>query len=127
MPTRIILDHVSIQWGRWDTVDMTDATDVTLQFCIIGPGVAPHVSRDDQAMSPVWTSKTAEAPIGEVVLQRLPRNVVAERGEMRFERVEEPLKVRRRLLVVLADRLKRRACSVCRQATPPTPPTADDR
>lgn len=39
---RVILDHVSIQWGRWDTVDMTDASDVTLQYCIIGPGVAPQ-------------------------------------------------------------------------------------
>src|SRR5579871_965606 len=39
---KIILDHVSIQWGRWDTVDMTDASDVTLQYCIIGPGVPPQ-------------------------------------------------------------------------------------
>ena len=38
----IVLDHVSIQWGRWDTVDMTASTDVTIQYCIIGPGVAPQ-------------------------------------------------------------------------------------
>jgi len=38
----IMLDHLSIQWGRWDTVDMNDSTNVTLQDCIIGPGVAPQ-------------------------------------------------------------------------------------
>ena len=38
----IILDHVSIQWGRWDTVDMTDSSDVTIQYSIIGPGIAPQ-------------------------------------------------------------------------------------
>jgi pectate lyase len=38
----VILDHLSIQWGRWDTVDMTAATDITIQHCIIGPGVAPQ-------------------------------------------------------------------------------------
>lgn len=38
----IILDHVSIQWGRWDTVDMNDCTNVTIQDSIIGPGVAPQ-------------------------------------------------------------------------------------
>ncbi len=38
----IILDHLSIQWGRWDTVDMNESTNITLQDCIIGPGVAPQ-------------------------------------------------------------------------------------
>jgi hypothetical protein len=38
----ILLDHVSIQWGRWDTLDMTASTDVTIEYCIIGPGVAPQ-------------------------------------------------------------------------------------
>ena len=38
----VILDHVSIQWGRWDTVDMNECTNVTIQDCIIGPGVAPQ-------------------------------------------------------------------------------------
>ena len=38
----IMLDHVSIQWGRWDTVDMNDCTNVTIQNSIIGPGVAPQ-------------------------------------------------------------------------------------
>ncbi len=38
----ILLDHLSIQWGRWDTVDMNLCTNVTLEDCIIGPGVAPQ-------------------------------------------------------------------------------------
>lgn len=38
----IILDHVSIQWGRWDTVDMNDCTNITIQDSIIGPGIAPQ-------------------------------------------------------------------------------------
>jgi hypothetical protein len=36
----IILDHVSVQWGRWDTVDMNHCTNITIQDSIIGPGVA---------------------------------------------------------------------------------------
>jgi hypothetical protein len=38
----IILDHVSLQWGRWDTIDMNDCSNITIQDCIIGPGVAPQ-------------------------------------------------------------------------------------
>jgi hypothetical protein len=38
----VILDHVSVQFGRWDTVDMTGSSDVTIQYSIIGPGVAPQ-------------------------------------------------------------------------------------
>jgi len=38
----MIFDHLSIQWGRWDTIDMNGCTNVTFQDCIIGPGVAPQ-------------------------------------------------------------------------------------
>lgn len=38
----VMLDHLSIQWGRWDTIDMNESTNVTIQNCIIGPGVAPQ-------------------------------------------------------------------------------------
>jgi hypothetical protein len=40
--TDIILDHVSVEWGRWDTLDMTGGSDITVQYSIIGPGVAPQ-------------------------------------------------------------------------------------
>jgi hypothetical protein len=38
----IILDHCSIQFGRWDTVDMNLCQNITIQDSIIGPGVAPQ-------------------------------------------------------------------------------------
>jgi pectate lyase len=38
----IIFDHVSIEWGRWDCVDMNKSTNVTMQYCIIGQGVSPQ-------------------------------------------------------------------------------------
>ena len=38
----MIFDHVSIQWGRWDTVDMNLSGNITFQDCIIGPGVIPQ-------------------------------------------------------------------------------------
>jgi pectate lyase len=38
----IILDHVSIEWGRWDDVDMNESTNVTIQNSIIGEGVSPQ-------------------------------------------------------------------------------------
>lgn len=40
--SNIILDHLSIQWGRWDTVDITGGSNITIQYSIIGPGVAPQ-------------------------------------------------------------------------------------
>ncbi len=38
----VILDHVSVEWGRWDCIGFADAKDVTLQYCIIGQGVDPQ-------------------------------------------------------------------------------------
>jgi hypothetical protein len=38
----VIIDHVSVQWGRWDTIDMNLCQNVTIQDCIIGPGVDPQ-------------------------------------------------------------------------------------
>jgi hypothetical protein len=38
----MIFDHVSVQWGRWDTIDMNGCENITFQNCIIGPGVAPQ-------------------------------------------------------------------------------------
>jgi hypothetical protein len=38
----MIFDHLSVQWGRWDTIDMNVSSNLTFQDCIIGPGVAPQ-------------------------------------------------------------------------------------
>ncbi len=40
--TDMIFDHVSIEWGRWDTVDMTGSSNTTIQYSIIGEGIAPQ-------------------------------------------------------------------------------------
>jgi pectate lyase len=39
----VILDHVSIQWGRWDCLGLTQGShDLTLQNCLIGEGLDPQ-------------------------------------------------------------------------------------
>jgi hypothetical protein len=38
----MIFDHVSIEWGCWDTVDMNLCKNMTMQYCIIGQGVYPQ-------------------------------------------------------------------------------------
>ena len=39
----LILDHCSIEWGRWDCMGLTeDASDITVQYCIDGQGVDPQ-------------------------------------------------------------------------------------
>lgn len=39
---RIILDHCSIEWGRWDCIGMSKAKDITLQDCMIGESIDPQ-------------------------------------------------------------------------------------
>jgi pectate lyase len=39
----LMLDHVSIQWGRWDCLGITEGGhDITLQHCLIGEGLDPQ-------------------------------------------------------------------------------------
>jgi len=38
----IMFDHVSIQYGRWDCIGMTEGANITIQNSIIGPGIAPQ-------------------------------------------------------------------------------------
>jgi pectate lyase len=41
--TNIILDHCSIEWGRWDCVGFTGkSSDITVQYCMIGEGILPQ-------------------------------------------------------------------------------------
>jgi hypothetical protein len=40
--SNMIFDHVSIEWGRWDTLDMNKCKDMTFQYCIIGQGISPQ-------------------------------------------------------------------------------------
>jgi pectate lyase len=38
----VMVDHVSIEWGRWDCIGFTESKNVTLQYCLIGEGVDPQ-------------------------------------------------------------------------------------
>jgi hypothetical protein len=38
----VILDHVSIEWGRWDNLHIKGSSDVTLQYCLIGEAIDPQ-------------------------------------------------------------------------------------
>jgi pectate lyase len=45
--SNIILDHCSIEWGRWDCLEFTATgtevtSDITVQYCIIGESIAPQ-------------------------------------------------------------------------------------
>jgi len=39
----IILDHCSVEWGRWDAMEFTGGChDITVQYCIIGEAIDPQ-------------------------------------------------------------------------------------
>lgn len=39
----ILIDHCSIEWGRWDCLSFTNNShDITIQYCIIGQGIDPQ-------------------------------------------------------------------------------------
>jgi pectate lyase len=40
--TDLIMDHCSIQWGRWDNLHIKGSSNITLQHCIIGEGIDPQ-------------------------------------------------------------------------------------
>jgi pectate lyase len=41
--SNMIFDHCSIQWGRWDSLGVTQGSrDITLQHCIIGEAIDPQ-------------------------------------------------------------------------------------
>lgn len=39
----VMIDHCSIEWGRWDCMEFTSSShDITIQNCIIGQGIDPQ-------------------------------------------------------------------------------------
>jgi hypothetical protein len=38
----VILDHLSVEWGRWDCIGLSKSRNVTIQDCIIGESVDPQ-------------------------------------------------------------------------------------
>jgi hypothetical protein len=77
----MIFDHVSVQWGRWDTIDMNECTNITMQNCLIGPGVAPQrfgclcQSENVSFLRNLWISNQSRNPKGKGHIQYV-NNVV---------------------------------------------------
>jgi pectate lyase len=77
----LILDHVSVAWGRWDTIDMNLCDHVTVQYCMIGPGVAPQrfgclcQSQNVTFTHNLWISNQSRNPKGKGKIQYI-NNVV---------------------------------------------------
>jgi len=41
--TSMIFDHISVQWGRWDTIGLTGSTSsVTIQYSLLGESIDPQ-------------------------------------------------------------------------------------
>jgi hypothetical protein len=38
----MLFDHVSIEWGRWDGIDVNDSRSITFQNCLIGEEIGPQ-------------------------------------------------------------------------------------
>lgn len=39
---RLIFDHVSVTWGRWDNVHIKGSSNMTMQYCLIGESLDPQ-------------------------------------------------------------------------------------
>lgn len=39
---KLILDHVSVEWGRWDDLHIKNSTNITLQYCLVADGIDPQ-------------------------------------------------------------------------------------
>jgi pectate lyase len=79
--TNVILDHCSIQFGRWDCIGTNKGTEITIQDSIIGPGVAPQrfgclCESDDITFSHnLWISNQSRNPKSKGIVQYV-NNVV---------------------------------------------------
>jgi pectate lyase len=77
----MIFDHVSIEFGRWDCIGMSKSSDITIQNCIIGPGIAPQrfgclCESDNVTFSHnLWISNQSRNPKSKGVVQYI-NNVV---------------------------------------------------
>lgn len=39
---KLILDHISVEWGRWDNLHIKYSTNVTLQNCLVAESIQPQ-------------------------------------------------------------------------------------
>lgn len=41
--SNVIIDHCSVEWGRWDDIGLTVGThDITVQYCVMAEGIHPQ-------------------------------------------------------------------------------------
>ena len=77
----MIFDHCSIEWGGWDCIGMTAADNMTVQFCIIGPGVNPQKfgclcqSNNVTFSHNLWISNKSRSPKAKGTIQYI-NNIV---------------------------------------------------
>lgn len=77
----VIIDHVSIEWGRWDCIGFTESSDVTVQYCLIGEGIDPQrfgclCESDDVTFSHnLWINNQSRNPKAKGTVQYI-NNVV---------------------------------------------------
>jgi pectate lyase len=84
----IIIDHCSIEWGRWDDLGITvQSHDVTVQYCLMAEGIHPQsfgalidsVSRVTLSHN-LWMSNESRNPKAKGTIQYI-NNVVYNWGE----------------------------------------------
>jgi hypothetical protein len=81
--SNIMLDHLSVSWGRWDNIGFTDnAEDITLQNSIASEAIDPQrlgalidSSRDITVARNLWVNNQSRNPKGKADMQYI-NNVV---------------------------------------------------
>jgi len=83
--TNMILDHVSIEWGRWDCIGFSRSNNVTVQNCLVGPGIGPQrfgclCESDNVTFSHnLWISNQSRNPKSKGIVQYV-NNIVYNYG-----------------------------------------------
>jgi pectate lyase len=86
----VILDHVSIEWGRWDNLHIKNSSNITLQYCIIGEAIDPQrfgaiLERPDSLTIHhcLWINNTSRNPKAKANIQFI-NNVIYNWGKFGF-------------------------------------------
>jgi pectate lyase len=79
--SNIIIDHCSIEWGRWDDLGITvGSTAITIQNCIVAEGIHPQsfgalidTVTNITLSHNLWMSNESRNPKAKGTIQSLPR------------------------------------------------------
>ena len=66
--SNMIFDHVSVEFGQWDNMDINSSTDITFQYCIIADPIGQqfnaHCDSDDITWyRNIWSSAHNRSPL----------------------------------------------------------------